>query len=773
MQAADARTNLMYAADSVAELSVSAASGCTVWYTTDGSTPEVDGAGATQMTGTTLSVQPTGNLDHTVTVKAVAVKDGLVSGETEQTIQFIAVNEDEGTKVYEGSAECPGAVGDPYEVKVRVTTVNGSITSVEDNGTRPNDLRDEAYWNRVYHGEGISAKLVGMNLSALLAAKTTPNNDAFSTDAVSGATISSNAVKYACVNALRSEPISSSEDTVSVPRVNGQYGYTVTSNTSYGNIPLTISYDPATTVYYTTDGNEPTQASTQLTSKTLSLYYEADTYPDGQKIPVKFAAFDAEGNHSRVVTVWVVFAKPQGTLPYEIGTYTGEADGVTASVTIANDYGDYPIIQSISLDEASETAYGAFLPELVAEICYQQKADIEPLESYDTTAQKKVLAAVAAAVEQAQRAPAPTFAVDPVLGGGGYSGYGPYAFDDPPSVTLSCAAEGAEIYYKVSDSNPWESPDAASWSKADGAITPTFNKVEGGTVYIMAAATLDGGKTWSDSSYVSIKYSKRLAEDAFIVDGRSFQSFNEAAAAVQKGGTIVVNTDKLTLLADTVMPQVACTITSAEGQCYAVSSEEPLSLNADLTLSNIDWTAETYLNGHDFTAAEGCYRNDWRFNGTPIYAGAVSGDVSGDSTITLHSGQFAVYGSGASGSTLNGNVTVTADRDAWVQIVGAANGATLNGDFAATVQKTNDTDTVFLAKFFGRSYSATVTGAMSLTIVGAPQISAYGNFYTAVEYWSSGNEAWGTLDLTQAAADFVTNNEARFSGFATVNKTTA
>ena len=116
---------------------------------------------------------------------------------------------------------------------------------------------------------------------------------------------------------------------------------------------------------------------------------------------------------------------------------------------------------------------------------------------------------------------------------------------------------------------------------------------------------------------------------------------------------------------------------------------------------------------------------------------------------------------------------VTADRDAWVQIVGAANGATLNGDFAATVQKTNDTDTAFLAKFFGRSYSATVTGAMSLTIVGAPQISAYGNFYTAVEYWSSGNEAWGTLDLTQAAADFVTNNEACFSGFATVNKTTA
>lgn len=134
------------------------------------------------MTGTTLSVQPTGNLDRTVTVKAVAVKDGLVSGETEQTIQFIAVNEDEGTKVYEGSAECPGAVGDPYEVKVRVTTVNGSITSVEDNGTQPDDLRDEAYWNTVYHGEGISAKLVGMNLSELLAAKTTPNNAVFRAD---------------------------------------------------------------------------------------------------------------------------------------------------------------------------------------------------------------------------------------------------------------------------------------------------------------------------------------------------------------------------------------------------------------------------------------------------------------------------------------------------------------------------------------------------------------------------------------------------------------
>ena len=51
-----------------------------------------------------------------------------------------------GTKVYEGQAECKGNEGKPYTVKVRVTTVNGRIALLEDNGTEIPGYIDESFW---------------------------------------------------------------------------------------------------------------------------------------------------------------------------------------------------------------------------------------------------------------------------------------------------------------------------------------------------------------------------------------------------------------------------------------------------------------------------------------------------------------------------------------------------------------------------------------------------------------------------------------------------
>lgn len=319
-------------------------------------------------------------------------------------------------------------------------------------------------------GKNISGKLEGKDLAALLAAKTTPNNDGFNTDAVSGATISSDAVKYAVVNALRLPPVHVSDKTVLASAVTGSWGYTVTSISGWANIPLSVSAASDTAVYYTTDGSTPTQESTELDlhngsgSLRISCGGTAD-YPDGQKIPVQFAAFDADGNSSRVVTVWVVFAKPQGAMPFEAGDYTATVDGITASVSVVNDYGCYPIIQAVTLDADAQAAYADFLPGLVAEVCLKQSADIMPLDGYDTAGQQKVLAAIAAAVAQAGHPPAPSCTVSPEVPK--YSGtYGPYAFDSPPEVTLSSTAEGATLYYMQSDSAyPYPTSESDGWAE--------------------------------------------------------------------------------------------------------------------------------------------------------------------------------------------------------------------------------------------------------------------------------------------------------------------
>ena len=758
----------MYAANAPAELSVSAGEGCTVWYTTDGSEPEVNKGTAKKADGDTISVTPAANIDQTVTVKAIAEQNGLVSTVAEKTIRFIAIPESEtGTQVYEGSASCPGMVGAPYDVKVRVTVVNGIIQKIEDNGTEPEDIRDEAYWDTVYRGDlsgkDISEKLSGKNLSELLAAKTTPNNTSYNTDAVSGATISSDAVKYATVAALRTEPISTSEETVLAPTVTPSYGYTVTSTSSSAHIPLSVSAAAGTTVYYTTDGTKPTQDSQQVSASwsgsSVDIDYDSETYPEGQKIPVKFAAFDAQGTSSRVVTVWVVFAQPQMVMPYETGTYTATVEDVTASVEIVNDYGDAPIVQSITLDAASEKTWENVLPELFADIYLAQTVDTVSAEGYGSDVQK-VLNAVNAALEQAERPPVPECTVSPAVEK--YSGsYGPYAFDAPPEITLSSTVEEAQIYYVQSDSSySYPEPDTTEWTLYTEAFQPTFTKTNGGSSYIHFAATTDGGQTWSETDHISIEYEKRMAEDAFLVGDETYSSFNEAARAVQEGGTIVINTDELNLLADTVMPEFSCTITSPEGQCYNVSADQPITLNANLTLENIDWQVETYLNGYNFTAGSGCYENDWRFSGTSIYAGCMTGEVDRSPKITLQSGMFNIYASGAEDTTLTGNVAVNVAGTADVWISGAAQGATLEGDFETTVTG----DACFLRQFYGRMSGGEVTGALQLTIVGNPQLMAYGTVYACEQYWYSDKPQWGTLDLTQAGSAF---EGSRFEGFET------
>ena len=180
MEAADFRTQLIYAATTPAELSVSAGEGCEVYYTTDGSAPTVTGDTAK----TSILIQPQNNTTHEVTVKAIAVKDGKASEVTEKTVQFVAIPDlTSGTRVYLGEVTDGGVVGGPYQISVRVTTTNGKITRVEDNGTvdgldwsDDNVYMDYVFWegNDVMGIDGMPAKLNGKTLADLLDMKTVP-----------------------------------------------------------------------------------------------------------------------------------------------------------------------------------------------------------------------------------------------------------------------------------------------------------------------------------------------------------------------------------------------------------------------------------------------------------------------------------------------------------------------------------------------------------------------------------------------------------------------
>lgn len=405
INASDFRTKLIYSANGAAELSLSYED-CEVIYTIDGTEPS--STNGTKLEGNTISIQSPSSSDSTVTLKAVAIKDNLYSDVTTTEIEFVEIPEtNTGIRVYEGIENCPGAVDSPYEAKIKVTTLNGKIQKIEDMGTKTTDIRDSIYWKRLFprtSGQSITDMFEGMTLEDILSAKTTPDKENFNTDAVSGATISSNSVKYAIVKALKSEPILSTEDIVMTPVVNAEWGY-VTDAMGAG-LKISVEAVSDVTIRYTTDGTEPTETSQEMTplyGKISETFYGDNE--NGTKIPLKIAAFDSEGNKSKTVTTWLVFADINKTVEYDSGTYEGSYGDITASVDIGfSYYGSNNLIKSITISSSSENEYSEFIDELLAEVYYKQSANIDDIElvsGQDRTIQENILKAIDAALKKA------------------------------------------------------------------------------------------------------------------------------------------------------------------------------------------------------------------------------------------------------------------------------------------------------------------------------------------------------------------------------------
>ena len=745
-----------------------------MYYTLDGSTPAAEAGGSTRKLdadATTLTVTPDGNSDQTVTVKAIAVKNGKSSAVAEKSLEFVAISEnDTGTKVYEGAVTrtASGQSGGPYTVKVRVTTVDGKIVRVEDNDTingidfdADNADIDWSFWegyNPIGDGDynyedSMAAHLKGKTLADVLNMKTVPNNADFNIDACSGATAWSDSIRYAVIAALCSEPVSESTSAVTPPTLSGDAVCVL--NKSGKTIDVTMTAEADTTIHYTLDGSDPTIDSP--TAEEIGWYGDvgveltADptTHPDGQIVEVRAAAFDAEGNASAVVKDYFVFANTLQTFSYKGGSYSGSADGVQATVSIESpNFDGNMLVTEISLDgSALSPEQGA---ELLSRVYKAQATSGVKAASDDET---KVLAAIQEALDQALTASTPTITCDPEKSS--------YANGDQVTVTLGCATDGAEIYYTIDRSTSLSGGMLSDPTKTgtlyEAPLTVNIEDIAGGTVYICAAAKLADGQ-WSEIEREDLTFVKGVKEDAFVVDGQPYSSWKDAvdALATASKKTLTLN-DDVALTAEDRLPETACTITSGEGGPYKLSGSA-MSANADLIFDNLTYAiTRIYANGHNITVNANV-TTPWSWSAYGLYAGGnQTATETAGTIITVNAGNFEIVASGNGGTTLTGDVTVNVGGTAEVELAGATMNATVNGNVRFNLDGSQG---AALTTFLGEQNGGTINGALTLKIIGAPTISSYGTFKASVN-----KESFGTLDLRGAEA---TVSADRFSGFATV-----
>lgn len=698
------------------------------------------------------------------------MKDGKASDVTEKTVQFVAIPSlTSGTRTYIGTVTDGGVFGGPYQVSVRVTTTNGKITRVQDNGTEGSidDDSDYAYWlgYGVMESDGMPAKLRGKSLENVLNMQTVPDDDAHNVDAVSGATVWSDAIRHATIAALRSAPVSESESTVLAPTLTAQ---TCVPNASYKYIDVAMSADKDCTIRYTLNGTDPTADSTKAASIGWSgdigvrLKPDLTKYPNGQVIEVRAAAFAKDGTRSDVVRQFYVFANPLGNAAYT-AQYSGISatiGGITATaVTQSPNYDDNYYITSLTLDKEHSETYADFLPELFSRIYLAQTTEgVKPIEGHEQESQA-VLSAVQAALNQALTASKPTLTVSPEKT--------TYANADEVTVTLDCPTNGAEIYYTVDNSNTLTgstlSDPTKTGTRYENPLSVSIGDIAGGTLYIRAAAKKDG--KWSGIVRKDLTFAKGVKGNAFVVDGKNYQSWSDAVAAVNaaNGGTIVLN-DDVQLTEEDKLPDVACTICSADGETKYRLSGSPMTMNADLTLSNITYAlGNLYANGHNLTISNDV-ETAWSWTGYNLYAGSTVNSTAADTQcISVQAGDFAVIASGRGSTTHKADVDVAVGGSAEVELAGAYMGAKLDGNVTFHVA-----GGVKLNQFLGEQSGGTVTDGLTLIISGAPTMST-GSYST---YKASVNKgSFGTLDLTSADADFITANRDKFTGFATVKPT--
>ncbi len=691
---------------------------------------------------------------------------------TSKKIKFIEIPSDadlSGTKVYEGSAACDGADGSPYTVKVKVTTINGVISKIEDNGTEDTitSESDYAFWygHGVMESDGMPSKLKGKNLRQIINAKTTPyaEDESYAADAVSGATVSSNSIKYAVINALTSTPVNESESVVSSPVISAETN--VALNSANKKMNVVITGDDDTTIRYTVDGTEPTEESPETVKvgysgdKGVALAADPSNYPDGRVICLKAAAFNSEGQKSGTVTKYFVFANINSAHSYKTGTYTGTSGNTTVTVIVKDpNYSNNCIVTDIKLDDESKKKYSDFEEEFLSRIYLKQDTvGVEAVEGHETEC-AEILSAVKDAADKAYVPSAPTITLSEEKTS--------YENSDLVGITFATPTEGAEIYYTVDNSNTMSgstlSDPTKTGTKYEGTFNVNIENISGGKLYIRAAAKKDG--KWSSAARKDLTFLKGVKANAFVVNGASYSKWDDAVSAVnslENGGTIVLN-DDVELGNDAVMPSKPCTIKSAEDTSYKVTASI-LNAQSDITFDGITYDiSRIYAGGYSINVKSSVeVKSSWL--GRYIYAGSTENCTGDNCVITIEKGDFEIYTGSVSG-TFSGDVTVNVSGGAEqtkVKLNGTGVGSETDGN--VTFNISSGEENVYISGFLGELSGGSITGTLTLKITGTPKLSSYGTYKASVD-----KDTFGILDLTNADSDFVSANKDKFTKFAEI-----
>ena len=693
---------------------------------------------------------------------------------TSKKIKFINVPSEadlSGTKVYEGSAACDGADGSPYTVKVRVTTINGKISKIEDNGTEDTITSDSdyAFWYGygVMESDGMPSKLNGKTLGEVINAKTTPymDDESYAADAVSGATVSSNAVKYAVINALISSPVSESENTVSAPTVSADESGFVVLNALNKKMNAVITGDDDVTIRYTVDGTEPDKTSAEIgkigyfgDKDGVAFEAEPEKYPDGRIICLKVAAFK-DGEKSDTVTKYFVFANLHSSHSYKTGTYTATSGDTGVTVTVKDpNSSSRRIVTDIKFDDESKKKYSDFAEEFLSRIYLKQDTEgVEKISGHETECDE-ILSAVKKALDEAYIPSQPTITLSEEKAS--------YENDEKVKITLETPTNGAEIYYTVDNSNTLTGNTVSDPTKTGqiykGEFEVNIDNMAGGKLYIVAAAKKDG--KWSSTSRKDLTFLKGVKENAFVVNGTNYSKWDDAVNAVnslENGGTIVLN-DDVELSNESVMPTKPCTIKSAEDNDYKVTANI-LNLNSATVFDGITYDiSRIYANGHSVTVKDTVtYKSNWL--GRKIFAGGTEDSTADNCVITVEKGDFEVYAGNFSG-TFSGDVTVNVSGGAEqtkVKLNGTGVGSETDGN--VTFNISSGEENVYISGFLGELSGGSITGTLTLKITGTPKLSSYGTYKASVD-----KETFGVLDFTGADSEFVSANKDKFTKFAEI-----